>query len=232
MRFLVGMVIGAIIAAAIGAGAIAIAFGRLDDVNISDRDKGEDVTKSFEFSDFDKIDVAGVYDLQVEVGPDYSVELSGPEDEMARVEVEVDDGALVLNQKKRDHSVRHLRRDGVTAKVTMPALSAVDISGVVDGKVSGVAADGFAVDMSGVGDLDLAGTCNDLTARVSGVGDLDAKDLQCKTVKVNVSGVGDASVYASESAEARVSGMGEINVYGSPPKVEKHGGMFSHIEVR
>lgn len=230
MRFLIGLVIGAIIAAAIGAGAIAIAFGRLDDVEIGDRDRSKDVTQTFEFTDFDKIDVAGVYELEVTVGSsDFAITLAGPEDEMDRVEVSVEDGVLVLDQGKRKK--HRLRRHGVTATISMPALAALDISGVVDGEVTGIAGGDFAVDLSGVGDLELEGSCDALTARVSGVGDLDAEDLRCETVKVSVSGVGDASVYASEAVEASISGMGEIDVYGSPESVEKHGGMFSHIEV-
>lgn len=232
MKFLVGLVIGAIIAAAIGAGAIAIAFGELDDVEIGDRDKTKDVTQDFDLRDFDRIDVAGVYELEVSVGPEFSVTLAGPEDEMNRVEARVDNGELVLDQKKREKGEkRHFNRHGVTATISMPALSALDISGVVDGEISGIAGGDFAIDLSGVGDVELSGACEALTARVSGVGDLDAEELKCKSVKVSVSGVGDASVYASEAVEASISGMGDIDVYGSPANVEKNGGMFSHIEV-
>lgn len=229
MRFLVGLVIGAIIAAAIGAGAIAVALGEIDDVDIANRDKSADVSRTFELTDFDRIEVAGVYELKVAVGSDFSVEISGPEKEMARVEARVDDGVLILDQRK--HERGRIHRDGVSATVTLPALSALDISGVVDGEVSGVVADDFDIDLSGVGDLEVAGECAALTAHVSGVGDLDAENFKCKTVKVTVSGVGDASVYASEAVEARISGIGDINVHGSPARVDKHGGMFSHIEV-
>lgn len=232
MRFLIGLVIGAIIAAAIGAGAIAIAFGELDDVDIGSRDKTEDVVQSFELRDFDKIDIAGVYELNVAVGSDFSVEIAGPEDEMSRVDARVEDGSLVLDQRKRDKGEgRRFNRHGVTAKVTMPSIAALDVSGVVDGSVDGIAGGDFAVNLSGVGDVHLAGECSALTARVSGVGDLDAEDLKCKTAKVRVSGVGDASVFASEAVEASISGMGGIDIYGEPASVEKSGSMFSHIEV-
>lgn len=231
MKFLVGLVIGAIIAAAIGAGAIAVALGQIGDADIADRDKSADVSRTFELTGFDRIEVAGVYELNVAVGSDFSVEISGPEKEMARVEARVDEGVLILDQRKHERGSNRIHRDGVTATVSLPALSALDISGVVDGEVSGVAADAFDIDLSGVGDLELAGECNALTARVSGVGDLDAENLKCKTVKVTVSGVGEASVYASEAVEARISGIGEISVHGSPASVDKHGGMFSHIEV-
>jgi hypothetical protein len=231
MKFLVGLVVGAIIAAAIGAAAIAYAFGDLDRINVGDRDKSNDATKTLELRDFERIDVKGVFELDVTVGSDFAVTVSGPQDELDRVEASVVEGRLILDQKHKIKGMRRHGHDGVTARVTMPALKAVNVSGVVDGEISGVAATEFDVDISGVGDLEIAGTCEDLDADVSGVGDLDASELRCKNVNVTVSGVGEASVYASEAVAASVSGMGEINVDGSPKSVQKNGGLFADINV-
>jgi hypothetical protein len=101
----------------------------------------------------------------------------------------------------------------------------------VDGRVAGISADGFRADLSGVGDLELAGECVALEANVSGVGDLDAADLRCANVTVTVSGVGEAKVYASESVDASVTGMGDISIAGDPKEVRKSGGLFSDIDV-
>ncbi len=231
MKFLVGLVVGAIIAAAIGAAAIAYAFGDIDKLDVGERDKSNDTAKTFELRDFDKIDVKGVFELDVTVGPNFLVQVSGPQTELDRVEASVVDGELILDQRHKVKGGRRQGHDGVTAKVTMPELSSVEVSGVVDGDVDGIAAGEFDVDISGVGDLSLSGTCDSLDARVSGVGDLDAADLKCKTVDVTVSGVGEAKVYASESVDAAVSGMGEISVDGSPKNVQKEGGLFSDINV-
>jgi hypothetical protein len=190
------------------------------------------VTRTFDLTGFDRIDVAGVYELEVTVGPDFSVEMSGPEEEMNRVETSIEDGVLTLGQRKRERGERRLRRrDGVEARITMPALHGVDVSGVVEADFTGIVSDEFSVDLSGVGELDLDGECGALTARVSGVGELDAEGLECKSAMVRVSGVGEAAVYATDAVEAHISGMGEIDIYGSPANVEKHSGMFSDITV-
>jgi hypothetical protein len=245
MRFLIGLVVGAIIAAAIGAAAIAYAArdGELGHFIISDdddrerggdhKDSGDVITRKVDLRDFDRIDVRGVFELDVDVGgADFAIELSGHAKDLDRVEASVEDGELILDQKKREKGARRRGHDSVTATIRMPALVSIKASGVVDGDVKGVAASAFKAEISGVGDMELAGTCDTLTADVSGVGDLDAQALECKTVKVTVSGVGDASVYASEVVDATVSGMGEISVSGSPETVEKNGGMFSSINVK
>jgi hypothetical protein len=232
MKFFFGLIVGVIVACIIGAAAVAVAFGNLGDLGVGDRDKSKDISQTFDLRDFDRIDIAGVYELEVTVGGDFSVEVSGPEDEMERVEASVEGGELVLDQRERRRGEKRWRdHEGLTARISLPALSAIEASGVVDGDVTGVAAETFKVDISGVGDMDLAGECGDLDAQVSGVGDLNAEDLKCKNVVVDVSGVGSASVFASESVEATVSGMGDINVSGSPKSVEKNGGMFSSISV-
>lgn len=220
MKIFLGFLIGLILAGAIAATALKVAWGDITDVG--DRDRAADETRAIEVADFDRIDIAGVVELDATVGGDYALTLSGRADDLDRARAEVVDGELILDTAHNEGRVgRKIIRRGVTATLTVPALSAVEAAGVVDGEVKGISAGAFSVDISGVGDLKLSGTCDALDAEVSGVGDLDAKDLQCRTVDVEVSGVGGAGVYASESASAEIAGIGKIEIYGSPPSVSK-----------
>lgn len=195
-------------------------------------DEGERFSRTLDLAGFDRIKVSGVYEIDVRVGSDFSIELSGYEDEMERVEATVKNGELNLGHKKRGWRERHDNNDhGVEAVITMPSLTGLKVSGVVDGEIAGVDVDRFNVSLSGVGDIRIAGECGDLDANVSGVGDLDARDLECRMADVNVSGVGSAAVFASEEVDANISGMGDIDVYGSPKRVHKSSGMFSDINV-
>ncbi len=190
----------------------------------------DDVEQSFDFTDFDRVSFKGVFDVEIEAGADgYSIELSGREEEMSRVEVSVEEGVLVFDQSRKKGRGD---REGVDVMISMPVLNGVDISGVAELDATGVQSDAFAAKLSGVGDVTLAGTCGSLDARVSGVGELDADDLICADVKVKVSGVGEASVYASSSVDAEVSGMGEISVEGSPNDVRKKSGLFGSVDVK
>jgi hypothetical protein len=180
---------------------------------------------------FKAIEIGGAYELDVVVGEEYSIVLSGPAEEMERVEARVDNEALMLNLKKRSRIDQRHNRENVRAVITMPALERLSVSGVVEGDISGVQSDAFRLDLSGVGNVTIAGRCGALTAHVSGVGELNAQGLACKKASVRVSGVGEASAYASDEASAEVSGMGEINIYGSPNKVEKRGGFLADISV-
>ena len=214
--------------AAIAAGVLA--FGLAGQAFAKDN---HDIVKTYDLGGFDKISVAGVYDLDVRVGPKFSIELSGSEYEMSLVELSVKDGVLHLNRRERKHGDKRWGKnnDGVDATITMPALNGLEVSGVVDADIVGIDAKTFAVDISGVGDVDLDGDCGAMEAHVSGVGELDAKKLECKSVDINMSGVGDADVFASKEVDAHVSGMGDIDVYGSPSRVKKSSGMFSDVTI-
>lgn len=230
MKFFLGLLIGLFLAVGIAAAGAYVAFGNITD--IGERDKSKDVTESYELVDFDEIDIAGVYEIDVTVGPDYSVVLSGAPEEMELVEARVVNGELTLDRSRPERGKRRWRQFGVTATVSMPSLVAIKASGVVDGDITGVDAEDFRADLSGVGSLDLEGVCGSFKAHVSGVGDLDARELKCKSVDIDVSGVGEASIYASEEVDASVGGIGSISVYGSPSRVDKNGGPFADISVK
>jgi hypothetical protein len=195
-------------------------------------DDEETIEQELSLSGFDSLTISGVYELDVRVGEDYSIRLSGPRYEMDRAEVSVKNGALVLGQRDwRKGEKKRNNREGIDAVITLPSLTGLKVSGVVEGKIAGVDAEHFEVRISGVGDVAIAGECGELEAHLSGVGDLDAKDLECGAADVRVSGVGSAVVFASEAVDAKVSGMGDIDVYGSPKSVSKSKGMFSDVTV-
>ncbi len=189
-------------------------------------------SRTIDLKDFTAIEISGAYELDVSVGEDYAIELSGPSEEMSRAEASVKNGSLLLATKKRLRGVKqHGDRNGLRAVVTMPALERLSVSGVTDADIRGVDAGAFRINLSGVGEVTIEGRCGNLEARVSGVGELDAKSLKCAVADVALSGMGEASVFARETARAEVSGMGEINIYGSPKTVDKRGGFFSEIAV-
>lgn len=221
MKLFVGFLIGLVIAAAIAATALKVAWGDLDDIGA--RDKSADISKTIEAADFDRIEVAGAFELDVSVGGDaYSVTLTGKESDLARTTASVVDGELVLDTKQRDaNGKRKFVKHTVTATISLPALNAIDATGVVAGAARGIDAEAFEVDISGVGDLSLSGRCGALDVDVSGVGELNAERLECRAVTVDVSGVGEATVFASESVDAEIAGVGRIEVEGSPASVKK-----------
>ncbi|WP_425407932.1 head GIN domain-containing protein [Hyphococcus sp.] len=230
MKVFFGVIIGLALAIGVAVAAAYYAFGGIGD--LGGRDKSNDVMRTIDVTGFDRIDIAGVYEIDVTVGGDYSVQISGAPSEMEKLDASVSNGELVLDQDRSKKTKRSWRNTGLTAVIILPSLSAIDIAGVADATVRGVEGDEFRVDLSGVGDIDVSGTCGRLDADVSGVGELNARALECRDVDVEVSGIGEAKVYASQSVDAAVNGIGSISVYGSPENVDKSSTFLSSISVK
>ncbi len=230
MRLFFGIIVGILLAIGIALAAGYYAFGSLGD--FSERDKSNDITRTIDATDFDRIDVAGVFEINVSVGGDYSVEVSGAASQMERLDVTVENGELSLDMDEFKANKRTWRNMGLTAEISLPSLIAIDVAGVADADVRGVDSDELQIELSGVGELNVAGTCGHLDAQLSGVGDLDARDLECRDVDVDVSGIGEAQVYASDSVDASVNGIGSIVVHGSPQNVDTSSSLLSSISVK
>ena len=230
MRIFFGIIIGLVLAVGIAFFAAKSAFGDLRD--IGGRDKSKDVTQTLDLAGFDRIDIAGVFEVDVTVGGDFAVTVSGAPDQMDRLDATVENGVLKLDQDEIRFGKNRWRNQGMSAPISLPSLNGFDLAGVADGDVTGIDAEDFRVDIAGVGDLTLTGSCGRFDAQVSGVGDLNAKGLECREVDIDVSGVGSAAVFASESVDASVSGIGSVDIYGSPSKVEKTNSFIASINVR
>ena len=56
----------------------------------------------------------------------------------------------------------------------------------------------------------------ELTAELSGLGGLDAQQFVADAVTLELSGLGNATITAHQSANLNLSGMGSVTVYGKP----------------
>jgi len=213
--------------------ATVFTAGAHADHNKDNHDHGKTITQTYNFDDFDSVAIGGVYEVDINVGPSYSISLTGNEDQMENVKVRSEDGTLYLGQKSKKYKnkKRHNHK-GIVASITLPELEALKVSGVASGDIENVDANDFNLSVSGVAEVNIDGICNSLTARVSGVGELDAENLKCKDVDVTLSGVGEVSVYASDSVDVKASGVGDVQVYGKPDKVSKKKAMFTNVSIK
>ncbi|RKQ70744.1 putative autotransporter adhesin-like protein [Litorimonas taeanensis] len=196
------------------------------------KNKTAEVEKTFNYSGFDEIEIAGVFNMDVQIGKAFSIHTAGDKKEMERLKVTLKNDVLILdmsegNKRKRWGKNNH----GIDVTITMPSLNGLEIAGIGSGNIYGIDSDAFSLDVSGIGGIQLDGSCRTLDVDFDGMGDVDAKNLKCETVDIDVSGMGAASVYASESVDADMSGMGSIDVYGNPKKVKKDKGFMSSINI-
>ena len=220
------------------AGATAMLMTSTTLASAHEVDDKNRVEETHNITDFDKIRITGVYELDVQVGEDFSVFTSGKHKDVEGMKVYLKGSTLVLAQdedkdKKINWNGRKNRNNsGIRAVITMPSLKGLDITGIGAGEIKGIKANNLDVEVAGISDMELLGSCGSLDVDMAGIGELRAEDLKCENVDVDLAGMGEISVYASQSVEADAAGMGSIQVYGNPKDVEKSKNFLASVKIK
>ena len=193
--------------------AIAIAPAQAGWGNKGIEGSGEMETRTFDLDDFDAIEMGGAFAVDVSFGNTQSVEITIDDNLWENLEAEVSGGTLELGWEK------NCDPDGdCKVVIVMKKLERLEVHGACEAEIADFDGDRFEFNVHGAAELDINGQVDELDIDISGAGDVDARDLKAKHVKVRISGAGDADLYASESIDARISGAGSLDYWGSPEK--------------
>ena len=179
-------------------------------------DAGPNVQRSFEVGTFERIHVAGPYDVRVKTGGGPSVSASGPERVMERLVVEVKGDRLLIHpRKERGIFNWNWGRGGTaTIEVTAPQLREAMIAGSGGITVDRIQGERFEGSVAGSGDLNLDSLdVQALKLSIAGSGDLRARSGQARNAEYSIAGSGDidASGVSSETADVSIAGSGSIS---------------------
>jgi hypothetical protein len=99
------------------------------------------------------------------------------------------------------------------------------LSGFGDIVLNGITAKSLTIGISGSGNVKLDGSADELDASISGAGSLNSANLKTNKVVINISGVGQAVVWAVTQLEPSISGIGRIAYYGNPQVIKQTSGI-------
>jgi hypothetical protein len=184
---------------------------------------------------FDEVSFCLAGEVYISIGQGYKVVLEGDKDYLDEIETKVTGGELVI---KRD-SWGNFNNHKVIARITMPALNGVDVSG--SGKVTvndPLKSDDFEADISGSGKIYLkevtlgdvefdisgsgsfviegAGTMSSLEVDISGSGSYKGESTKVGTFEAHISGSGSCDCYVTDMLRASISGSGSVWYSGNP----------------
>ena len=198
------------------------------------KDPGPASERSYNVAAFDRIEVAGPYEVTVRTGGKTGVSATGGQNLLDETEVLVDGSTLRIQPRKRK-GFRWSWGNNSKAKFTVTTAMlrgaaiagsggiAVDrIEGDFTGEVAGsgdlklAAVKGGAVEFSiaGSGDVSAAGTAASTKIEIAGSGDVDAAGLAAKTASVSIAGSGNVRANASDTAEVEIVGSGDVELTG------------------
>ncbi len=203
----------------------------------ADEGGGANVSRTYSVGNFQKIEVAGPYDVEVRTGSKPGVAAQGSERLLERTLVEVQGDKLVIHAERR-HSWFGVGWGGhgkAHFTITVPQLSGADIAGSGDMKIDKVAAQSFDGTVAGSGRLDVAamdvqqlklsiagsggmtagsGKAQSAQYEIAGSGDLDAGAVTAQQIKVSIAGSGGVKAHSNGTADVSIVGSGDVDVSG------------------
>jgi hypothetical protein len=197
---------------------------------------GATVSRNYQVGNFQQIEVAGPYDVEVRTGGNAGVSARGSEKLLEHTEVVVEGDKLVIRAERRNGWFHFGWSSHGSARftVTVPQLSGATIAGSGDIKVDRVAGQKFEGTVAGSGGIDVGaldvqslklsiagsggvkGTGKAQSAQydIAGSGDVDAGAIQTQQLKVSIAGSGGVHAHSSGTADVSIMGSGDVEVSG------------------
>jgi hypothetical protein len=199
-------------------------------------DGGPTVSRNYQVGNFQQIEVAGPYDVEVRTGANPSASARGSEKLLERTIVEVKGDKLVIRPKRETNWFGGWSSKGKASfTVTVPQLKGATIAGSGDIKVDRVQGESFEGTVAGSGGLAVAaldvqslklsiagsggvragsGKAQSAEYEIAGSGDVDAGAIQAEQAKVSIAGSGSVKAHASGTAAVSIMGSGDVDVSG------------------
>ena len=198
---------------------------------------GANVSRTYNVGNFQKVEVAGPYDVEVRTGSAPSVAGQGSERLLERTTVEVQGDKLVIHPEREHNwfSIGWSHHGKAHFTVTVPQLNGAAIAGSGNIKVDRVAGQNFEGTVAGSGGIDVAamdvqqlklsiagsggvkagsGKAQSAEYEIAGSGDVDAGAVAAQQVKVSIAGSGGVKAHSSGTADVSIMGSGDVDVTG------------------
>ena len=175
------------------------------------RGSGLAKTETRNLAPFDRVDVAGSFEVTLVEGTAHRVTVEADDKLLDAVSTDVIDNELKISSLRS-----FVSRSAMKVTVESPQHRGLTVSG--NAHVTGAALHGpsFTLAGSGSATAKLGGAMEFLKISLAGSGRIDALDLMADKVEVEVLGSGTAEVHAVKSLSLMVIGSGTVRYRGSP----------------
>ncbi|NOR74023.1 MAG: hypothetical protein GQ525_02575 [Draconibacterium sp.] len=200
-------------------------------------------SKTYEVGNFTEINLEGGYKVYLIQGDENKVVVKASDDDVFdylriknigdRLSVKIDEDCFNYNRIILYITFKELKNvkiEGGVKLETKGYLNLEDINIYVAGGAK-IELNLKAEDVTIVGEggmlFELDGVVESLDIKITGAGNIDADELKAKDVTIKIEGVGNASVYATETLYAKIEGVGSIKYRGNPKVTKSVDGLGS-----
>lgn len=193
---------------------------------------GKAATATRDADNITKLELLGSIDVVVEQGSTRSVKINADENIIPHIVTSTEDGWLKIHTK--DNETLHSKTP-IRVTVTMPQLTALKLTGsgniacgspftlsdklslnlTGSGNITALAnTPGVEAVIKGSGNINTSGETKDVKVEIKGSGNYQGTGLKAENADVEISGSGDAEVFADVNLKASIRGSGNIKYKG------------------
>ena len=181
---------------------------------------GKAATDTRSVSGFKSVEMSGSGELQIEQTGTESLVISADDNLLQYLTSDVSGDQLRLGMKNGSFSTS----TPLVYKLTVKNLNGIALSG--SGSINGkaLATDTMKIDLSGSGQITVAGSTDHMEVVISGSGYVHGEGFKSRDAQVEIDGSGSATVAASERLGVNINGSGSVEYIGDPMvSTSKHG---------
>ncbi len=181
----------------------------------AEKGSGNVASERREVSEFSKLDVSHVFQVEVVAQSGYGVEVEADDNLLQFIKTEVRGDTLHIDLDQRVKTGNAMK-----IRISAPNIERVDASGASRVNISDLQNGELTVDTSGASKINVSGETGNLIVDVSGASQLDLSGLSAATANIEASGASKVNVNVANELIADASGASRITYLGSP-KVQK-----------
>lgn len=113
--------------------------------------------------------------------------------------------------------------------LTAPDVTRFELNGADELNITGYKQDELSLSASGHAEIQAQGETKSVKLSVSGAGEADLSQLKTARADIDISGAGAATVGPTDWARVQISGMGDVELLTRPKQLETHVSGAGHI---
>ncbi|HEX8286424.1 MAG TPA: head GIN domain-containing protein [Pyrinomonadaceae bacterium] len=177
---------------------------------------GNIVSEKREITDFQAINVGGVFQVEVTAQKDFSVEIEADDNLLPLIKTKVSGGVLELSTEKRISA-----KNPIIVRISAPSIENLEVSGASKVSLADLNNENLQIEANGASKVTAQGKTANLILDVSGASKIEAENLLSENASVDASGASTAKVYTTNELKTDACGASSIIYSGSPKNITK-----------
>ena len=214
--FIIAAIGGIILAKMFNFGAIPAV--EMPNISLFSKVKGSGsvITQKRDLSGFTGVDFGGVFNVEINAGDEYAVEVEADDNLLQYITTRVDGETLKIGTEERINT-----KNRIKIRISAPNIEMIEASGASRAVVNNVKNEKLVIDTGGASGVTVSGSTTTLVIDMGGASYVDASGLSASKVTVDGGGASRAKVNAGESLSVDLGGASRVSYTGTPTELKK-----------